>query len=136
MMRLERPICFHRATTGHKRIRREPAKVGQIAPGKIPRISRLMALAIKFEQMLGNGEATDQSSLARMVDVTQPRMSQIMNLLHLAPDLQEALLFLPRTIKGNDPIHEKMLRPVTLEFNWPRQRAMWKTLMKSTLIPE
>ena len=136
MMRLERPICFHRATTGHKRIRREPAKVSAVEPGKIPRISRLMALAIKFEQMLGNGEATDQSSLARMVDVTQPRMSQIMNLLHLAPDLQEALLFLPRTIKGNDPIHEKMLRPVTLEFNWHRQREMWKTLMNSRSLPE
>ncbi len=131
MMRLERPICFHRATTGHKRIRREPANVSQIEPGKIPRISRLMALAIKFEQMLGNGEATDQSSLARMVDVTQPRMSQIMNLLHLAPDLQEALLFLPRTIKGNDPIHEKMLRPVTLEFNWHRQREMWNWVLQS-----
>ncbi|MCX7386447.1 MAG: hypothetical protein NTX48_07245 [Planctomycetales bacterium] len=136
MMRLERPICFHRETTGHKRIRREPAKVSAVEPGKIPRISRLMALAIKFEQMLGNGEATDQSSLARMVDVTQPRMSQIMNLLHLAPDLQETLLFLPRTIKGNDPIHEKMLRPVTLEFNWHRQREMWKTLMNSTSLPE
>ena len=136
MMRLERPICFHRATTGHKRIRREHAKASSVEPGKIPRIARLMALAIKFEQMLGNGEATDQSSLARMVDVTQPRMSQIMNLLHLAPDLQETLLFLPRTIKGNDPVHEKMLRPVTLEFNWHRQREMWKTLMNSRSLPE
>jgi hypothetical protein len=53
-------------------------------------------------------------------------MTQIMNLLNLAPDIQEAILFLPRTVKGNDPIHEKMLRPLTAEINWETQRRMWK----------
>jgi hypothetical protein len=127
-MRLERPVFFHRATTGHKRIRREPAVEPAIEPGRIPRVSRLMALALQFEQMLQNGEATDQSSFARTMQITQPRMTQILNLLHLAPDIQEAILFLPRTLKGNDSIHEKMLRPLTAEVNWHRQRYMWRSM--------
>ncbi|MBL8810545.1 MAG: hypothetical protein JNM43_10245 [Planctomycetaceae bacterium] len=130
-MRVERPVFFHRATTGHKRVRRELAVAPVIQPGRIPRVSRLMALALQFEKMLQNGEATDQSSLARTMQITQPRMTQIMNLLHLAPDIQETILFLPRTIKGDDSIHEKMLRAMTAEVSWAKQREMWKKLIAS-----
>jgi len=88
-----------------------------------------MALAIQFDQMLRSGEVEDQSTIARLTRVTQPRMTQIMNLLHLAPDIQEAILFLPRTEKGSDPIHEKMLRPITAEVSWQKQRSMWQDLL-------
>jgi hypothetical protein len=128
MMRVERPIHFQREIDGRKRIVREPVKIKQFEPGQIPRVSRLMALAIRFERMLQDLDARDQSSLAQMVNVTQPRMTQILNLLHLAPDIQEAVLFLPRTLRGNDPIHEKMLRPLTAEVNWHRQRYMWRSI--------
>lgn len=129
-MRVERAVFFHRATTGHKRVRREPAVAPVIQPGRIPRVSRLMALALQFEKMLQNGETTDQSSLARTMQITQPRMTQIMNLLHLAPDIQETILFLPRTIKGDDPIHEKTLRSITAEVSWAKQRAMWQEMIQ------
>lgn len=128
MMRVERPIHFQREIDGRKRIVREPVKIKPFEPGQIPRVSRLIALAIRFERMLQDRDARDQSSLAQMVNVTQPRMTQILNLLHLAPDIQEAVLFLPRTLRGNDPIHEKMLRPLTAEVNWHRQRYMWRSI--------
>lgn len=51
-----------------------------------------------------------------------------MNLLHLAPDIQEEILFLPRTARGRDPIKEWQLRPVAAELHWRRQRRMWKCL--------
>ncbi len=60
-----------------KRIVREPVKVKPVEPGRIPRVSRLMALALQFEQLLQNGEATDQSSLARTMQITQPRASRM-----------------------------------------------------------
>ena len=66
---------------------------------KLPRISKLMALAIRFDEMLRTGEASDTIELARRGHVTQPRMSQIMALNQLAPDIQEALLNLP-AMKG------------------------------------
>lgn len=105
--------------------RRPKAQLPAVPSGRIPRISRLMALAIKFEGLLKKGEITDQSELAKLAHVTQPRITQIMNLLNLAPDIQEELLFLPRVMRGKDPIHEKMLRPMTRLVSWRRQREMW-----------
>ncbi len=51
---------------------------------KVPRIARLMALAISFNEMIRTGEASDMIELARRGHVTQPRMSQIMALGRLA----------------------------------------------------
>ena len=88
-----------------------------------------MALAIRFEGMLRNGEVLDQSELARLAHVTQPRMTQprmtqILNLLYLAPSIQEELLNLPRVTEGKNRIHEKMLRPIAGEVDWTRQWEM------------
>ena len=66
--------------------------------------------------------------LARLSHVTQPRMSQILNLALLAPDIQEELLHLPRIVDGRDPIHEKMLRPISAEVDWGKQREMFQAL--------
>jgi len=55
----------------------------------IPRISRLMALAIKFQGMVNRREVCDYADLARLGYVTRARITQIMNLLNLAPDIQE-----------------------------------------------
>lgn len=96
--------------------------------GRIPRISKLMALAIRFDQLLREGKVTDQSELARLAHVTQPRMTQIMNLLHLAPDIQEELLHLPPVVEGRDPIHERMLRLVVAEVDWVIQWRGWTKL--------
>ena len=74
-----------------------------------------------------------QSELAALAQVTQPRMTQIMNLLHLAPDIQEEILFLPPTTDGRDQIHEHMLRPVTGELNWVLQRKMWRQHAENVL---
>ena len=94
---------------------------------KLPRISKLMALAIRFDEMLRTGEASDTIELARRGHVTQPRMSQIMALNQLAPDIQEALLNLPAT-KGKPEIHEKRLRPIAAMLRWEDQRGAWRQI--------
>ncbi len=96
--------------------------------GKIPRVSRLMALAIKFDEMLRSGEVTDATELASLYNVTQPRMSQIRAMALLAPDIQEAILNFPAEIKGRSPITEKLLRQLCSEVDFARQREMWKAL--------
>ena len=68
---------------------------GKTADGPIPRIARLMALAIRFEGLLREGTIRDHAELARLGRVTRARMAQIMRLLNLAPDIQEQILFLP-----------------------------------------
>jgi hypothetical protein len=71
---------------------------------------------------LCNGAARDQSELARLARVTQPRMSQIMNLNFLAPEIQEAILFRC----GDSAVWEKTLRPVAIEPSWAMQRRIWR----------
>jgi hypothetical protein len=97
-------------------------------PGRVPRVARLMALAIKYDRLLRKGVVADLSELARLCQVTQPRMTQIMNLLHLAPDIQEEILLLPRVERGHDPIHERSLRQLTRKVAWSEQRRLWARL--------
>jgi hypothetical protein len=48
-----------------------------------------------------------------------------MNLLNLAPDIQEAILFLPEVTSGKPSITERHLRPIAAELSWARQRSAW-----------
>lgn len=127
MITITQKIRFTTGTAGRRRIETSPLPP-DIPLGRIPRVSKLMALAIKFEGLLHSGAVVDQSELARVAKVTQPRMTQIMNLLHLAPSIQEELLFLPRVTAGRDRIHERMLRPITAQIDWSKQHAMWKAV--------
>jgi len=61
--------------------------------------------------------------------VTRARVSQIVNLLYLAPDIQEALLFLPPTQQGRDPILLAELMPIAATFDWRKQRRLWRQLL-------
>ena len=122
-------VHFTRGKRTRKVIEDGPPPEADTTPeGTIPRISRLMALATRFEQLIKAGEITDQADLARLGNVSRARVTQIMNLLQLAPDIQEAILFLPRTVKGRDPIREIMIRPIAAELDWRKQRRLWKCL--------
>lgn len=96
---------------------------------RTPHISRLMALAIHFQGMLDEGHVSDLAALARWGCVSRARITQIMNLLYLAPDIQERLLNLPKTAKGKDVISCAQLQKVALEPDWGRQRALFDKLM-------
>jgi hypothetical protein len=91
--------------------------------GRVPRISVLMALAIRFDGLLRDGTVPNLTELARLAHVTQPRMTQIMNLLHLAPDIQEALLFLPPVRGREESVSERDLRKVASRTRWCQQRG-------------
>jgi hypothetical protein len=97
-------------------------------PGRVPRVARLLALAFRFEEYLRAGQVSDYTRLAELGHVTRPRISQIMNLLNLAPDIQEQILFLPRTLSGRDPIHLRQLQPIAAAPDWQKQRRMWQEL--------
>lgn len=106
-----------------------PEPATRVEPGRVPRVSRLMALAIRLERLLAEGVARDYADLARLGGVTRARLTQIMNLTLLAPDIQEALLFLPRTLRGRDAIQEPHLRPLALIPDWRKQRKLWRELV-------
>jgi len=100
-----------------------------VEPGRVPRVAKLMALAIRFDHLIGEGVVTNQTDLAELAHVTKPRITQIMNLLHLAPDIQEDLLNLPRTTKGKDPVCERHIRPIAATPDWRKQRKLWRAML-------
>lgn len=106
---------------------------GSTGKGNIPRVAKLLALAVRFEKLVKRGDIQDYADLARLGYVTRARITQIMNLLNLAPDIQEDILFLPNTMKSRDPILEKDLRPVAAVPHWSRQRKMWAQMRKDRL---
>ena len=71
-----------------------------------------------------SGAVGSLAELARLMRVTRARITQIMILNHLAPEIQEALLFLPRTVSGRAVLTERDLRAVAAEVDWGRQREM------------
>jgi hypothetical protein len=108
-----------------------PKKTAAPAPPRIPRITRLMALAIKFQQMIDRGEVKDYADLARLGFVTRARITQIMNLLNLAPDIQEEILEL-RGETGGPHAFEQQIRIVVSLAAWERHRLVWRNLLERT----
>jgi hypothetical protein len=98
------------------------------AESAVPRLARLMALALRFENLIREGRVADYSDLACLGHVSRARLSQIMNLLLLAPDIQEAILFLVPRRRGRDPIRLARLQSIALTWNWAKQRRLWKAL--------
>ena len=127
---IQKEVHFGRGRNSRKVIQEGPPPEPEPTPtGTIPRISRLMALAIRFDRLIKAGEIADQAEIARLGHVSRARVTQIMNLLQLAPDIQEDILFLPRTQRGRDPIGEIMVRPIAAVLDWRKQRRMWKDLL-------
>jgi hypothetical protein len=96
--------------------------------GRVPRVSRLMALAVKFERLIREGEIRNHSAIAEAGQISRARLSQIMRLTDLAPNIQEELLFLPKTISGPDRITEKALRQVACSLDWDWQKKQFTAL--------
>ena len=133
MITVKRKLNVQIVARGRKTIRPHDANSDSAnktkPPARIPRIARLMALAIHYQEMLRTGEANDMIELSRRAKVSQPRMSQIMALNLLAPDIQTALLDLPPQSKGKPFLHEKRIRPITAMLDWTKQRVAWQQIL-------
>jgi hypothetical protein len=96
--------------------------------GRLPRITRYMALAIYYEDLIRKGHVRDYAEIATLGHVTRARVTQIMNLRLLAPDIQEKLITLDLVIKGRDSLSLRQLQSIALEANWQKQQTAWRGL--------
>ena len=120
------PVHFGTGQHGKRRLRAGPKPKPAVVPeGRVPRVARLLALAIHCEELIREGDIEDYADLARLSKVTRARATQVMSLLHLAPSIQEEILHLPLVHSGRDPITERKLRPVVVERDWAKQRELW-----------
>src|ERR1700681_1743301 len=107
---------------------RKPSRLAaKESSGRLPRVTRLMALAIKSEALIRTGVVRDYADLARLAHVSRARVTQIMNLLNLAPDIQEELLFLQPRIAQRDEVHERGLRLIAKFVDWDVQRRLFNS---------
>ena len=97
-----------------------------MGPPMVGRISRLMALALKMEQMIQEGAVKNYSDLARLGRVSPARITQVMNLLHLAPNIQEEIL--SRSMP-DDKLRESTVRKLSSITLWREQRDRWRELI-------
>jgi hypothetical protein len=96
--------------------------------GRLPRITQVLALAMHLEDMMRRGEAKDYADLARLSCLCRERVSQIVRLNYLAPDIQVELLYLAPTTRGRFPISETAVRKIANLLSWVDQRREWKAL--------
>lgn len=89
-----------------------------------------MALAIRFEQLIRDGVVKDQADPARLAHISRARVTQIMDLLLLASEIQEEILFLLLVERGRDRITERGVRTISADPNWQRQADEWNVLVR------
>ncbi len=119
-MRLVRqPTTTHTVAFKAVPVETEPA-------GQLPRVARVLALAHKIDGMVQRGELRDLADAARTLGLTRARVTQVVSLLLLAPEIQEAVLDLPLVANGRDPVSERQLRLIAAEPDWSKQLFMWR----------
>ena len=126
---IEVPVHFQRCGRGSRKEMHPGVEAEPVPPGRVPRVARLMALALRIEELVRTGQVASYSAVASLGQVTRARVSQIVSLLHLAPDIQEALLFLPPTVRGRDPIILADLMPIVGCIDWRKQHRLWRQLL-------
>lgn len=122
-------ICyrFEQGRQTHKQMNGASAAKTRAA---LPRITRLMALAIDLDSRLRDCADLDCRTVADVGCVSRPRITQVLNLLQLAPEIQECLLMLPPLARGREPITEKSVRQLSAEYDWERQRERFEQLRR------
>lgn len=123
---------IHLARRSHGRVElcAGPAPAAAAVAPQPARVARLLALAHRLDHMVRSGQVADYAEIAELAGVTRARVSQLTNLLLLAPDIQEAVLDMLRPATGREPVGEQHLRPITLEPDWRVQRAMFAAVLK------
>ena len=96
----------------------------------IPRVARLLALAWHVDELVRSGTVSSYAAAARLGHVSRARLSQILSLLNLAPDLQEELLFHQRHARGRQSLVLRQVLTVAAALDWQEQRRRWRRLRR------
>ena len=123
-------VHFATRNRGRREVVEGPRPVPvRTSEGALPRVTRLMALAVRIQGLITGGAIKDQAEAAMVGQVTRARMTQVMNLLLLAPDIQLAILELPRVRSGRAAVTEQQVRSMATIADWGAQREAWKLIL-------
>lgn len=117
-------IAFTFEPTAHAQARKKEAAV-VAAPRYPARVARQLALAHTLDRRVRSGEFGDYAAMARGLGLTRARVTQLMDLLLLAPDIQEEILALQVATGERQPFSERALRDSVSSLIWTDQRKEW-----------
>jgi hypothetical protein len=83
----------------------------------------MLALAHKIQQAIDRGAVRDRAEVARRLGLTRARVTQLLDLMLLVPDIQEQILF-AESVDGVEPLGEKAVRAMTCSMSWGEQRMI------------
>lgn len=95
------------------------------------RVARMLALAHECEALITARVVADRAELAGVLGFTRARVTQLMDLTLLAPDIQEEIL-VAEVEPGRDAITERALRAIVRHTDWGRQRTGWRAISPGT----
>lgn len=106
-----------------------PARAPTRRPAKL---AQLLALAHHIEALIAAGDVHHRADAACRMGLTRARITQLLDLTLLAPDLQESILF-AEAVEGIEPFGEREAREVLRLRSWAEQRARWRRLVPEGL---
>jgi len=110
----------HRRSQGHTFEEKAPEPPPE--PVRRPaRVAVMLALAHKLQDAIDRGVVQDRAEVAKRLGLTRARVTQLMDLTLLAPEIQERVLFL-EAVDGREPMSERGLREVVRLVGWGEQR--------------
>jgi hypothetical protein len=98
----------------------------QQACGRVPRVSRLMALALRFQDLLSQGSVRNHAQLAELGRVSRVRVSQILMLTNLAPRFNRPCSCFAKTMRARNRITERSLRGIAKLVDWDAQIQLFR----------
>jgi hypothetical protein len=125
-------IKFEFTTPRPRRTPKPPAE--RKDRGRLPHITVQLVRAHQLQKLLDEGGVKSRRELAKVAGVTPARVTQLLDLLCLAPDIQEEILFFPRNTARRDRITERDARLVASAIAWPEQRKLWADVKSGTSI--
>jgi len=95
---------------------------------KTPRVVELLRKAIEWQALLESGKIANQADIACQEGITRARVTQVMGMLRLVPEIQQTILAIPANVRRQN-ITERALRPITQIEDRGRQAELFDALM-------
>lgn len=89
------------------------------------KLAQLLALAHHLERLIQRRTVADRAEIAARLGISRARVTQILDLTLLAPDIQEEILF-AEAVDGVEPFAEASARKAAREVDWRAQRQVWR----------
>jgi len=114
---------LHRVRKGHEKGFAETPPMAPAPVSRPARVALMLALAHKIQEAIDRGAVQDRAEVAWRLGLTRARVTQLLDLTLLAPEIQEQILF-AESVDGIEPMSERAVRIATSARIWAEQRRV------------